>query len=290
MIVNMQPVGNKKYQVHILSRHNQVEPPTPVVSDEDVSRMRMEADAARAEAARIKRELEEMRKGLPSDEQRARWAELEQQAQAAEEERLRKTGEFEGWRQQITEKHTRDLNEAHVARENEAKRAQTIESELRETLIAREFADATELFGPSQTSKTVLMPTIAKDHFGRYVEVVTHTGVDGKPERAVVVKDMHGTVIVDPKTGKPLPFAKAMNELIDAHPHKQYILRGSGRVGANNSGGLVDGEHGVDLSRLKAADFKDPKIRDAVRNKMSNSGGLQIGPGFDELARRARKS
>lgn len=264
------------------------QPPQPQpVTEEDLQRARYEKDQASAESARLKRELEEIKKALPSDEQRVRWAELEAAAQAAEDERKLKAGEFDSWRTQVNERHQREIEAERQNRANEEARRASLENELKETLVAREFADAVDLFGP--TGKTVLLASIAQSYFARNVEVETFDTGGGRMDRRVIVKDAHGSTIVDPKTGKPMTFAKAMNEVIDAHPQKTHILRGSGKVGANSSGGAYDGDGGIDLTRLKAGDFSDPKIRDAVRSKMNVAGGLQFGPGFDKLRQQQDK-
>lgn len=249
---------------------------------EALDRMKYEADTAKAEAARVKKELDEIKKQLPSEEQRARYAELEQQAQSAAEEAAKKKGDFDAWRQQILDKHAKDLDaERQMALNASAKQSAT-EAELNETLIGREFADASDLFGP--TGKTVLMPAVAQAYFAPYVSVEIVASANGGPaRRRVVVKDIHGAVIVDTKSGQPLVFAKAMAELVDMLPQKEHMLRGSGRVGSNSPGGIngVDGQ--LDTSRLKSKDFSDPKVREAVRNQMANSGGLQMGPAFDRM-------
>jgi hypothetical protein len=275
------------YRVNLGVRSSQIaDPPPAPVTDEDLQRARYEKDQAAAEAARLKRELEEAKRNLPSEEQRARWAELEAAQQAAEEERARKAGEFDSWRQQLNERHQRELDTIRQDRANEEARRAALETELKDTLVAREFADATDLFGPA--GKTVLLPAVAQSYFGPHVHVeVLETG--GRTERRVIVKDSHGATIVDPKTGKPMAFAAAMREVIDAHPQKAYLLRGSGKVGANSSGGAYDGDGGIDISRLKSGDFQDPKVRDAVRQKMNVAGGLQIGPGFDRLRQAQEK-
>lgn len=275
------------YRVWMQVIGSQVEiPPSP--TPEELQAARYERDTAAAEAARIKRELEEIKRQLPTEEQRARWAELETEAQKAEEERIKKSGEFDNWRTMINDKHAKELNDIAQQRENEAAKRASIESELTATLVGREFADAVDLFGPA--GKTVLLPAVAQSYFAPHVAVETATGPDGRVERRVVVKDAHGTVIVDPKTGRPLPFAKAMWEVIEAHPQKAYLLRGSGKVGAGSPGGGYDGDGGVDISRLKSGDFQDPKVREAVRAKMNVAGGLQFGPGFDKLRRQKDKS
>jgi len=283
----------RTWNLRITGRHGQTgdpiaPPPTPSpFTADDVQRLQYEREQAAAEAARIKRELEEMKKALPSDEQRAKWAELEDQARRAEEERLAKSGEFEAWRKSITDNHQRELSEERAQRENESQRARQIEEELRETLVGRQFADAVDLFGPN--GYTVMLPDMAQSYFGKHVEVEADRATDGKVHRKVVVKDATGTVILDPKTGRPEQFAKAMRIVVDAHPNKQWLLRASGRVGAHSSGGAIDADGGVDLSKLKPGDFKNPKIREAVKNKMNTSGGLQTAPGFEQLKQRTEK-
>jgi hypothetical protein len=259
---------------------NPNDPPPPPPTDEEIQRAKYEADAAKAEAAKIKQQLDEIKKSLPSDEQRARWAELEQQAAQAEQQRLEKAGEFEKLRDQMNERHQRELEAQRQLTQNESARREQLEREIEDALIGQEFAQATDLFGPS--GKTVWFPEVAQAFFRGHVAVesVTPPG-GGSARRRVVVKDRHGATIMDPKSGSPMPFAKAMDELIDSHPQKQQILRGSGKVGANSPGGLGGGSGEMDLSRLTSRDFQDPKIREAVRSKMSTAGGLQIGPAFD---------
>ncbi len=274
------------YDVTVNTRSNRVDDPPAPPDEEALRKMQMEADAARAEAARVKRELEDIKRQLPNEEQRARWADLEAQAAKAEEERLKKAGEFDGWRTQITEKHSKELEAERQLRENAAAKAAEIERDLQQTLISQQFAQASDLFGP--TGKTVFMPEVAQPYFARFVEVVTEASAHGgAPQRRVVVRDHHGAIILDTKTGQPAPFAKAMSELIESHPQKAHLLRGSGKVGANNSGGAHGGQD-LDLARLKAADFNDPKVREAVKAQQSNAGGLQVGSAFERMQPKKR--
>lgn len=277
------------YTFDILARDNRVDdPPPPGVQDEEAIRQaRMEADAAKAEAARMRRELEETKKNLPNDEQRARWAELEAQAAKAEEERLKKAGEFDGWRTQIADKHAKELEAERQLAANAAAKAKEIESNLCDTLIGQEFAKASDLFGP--TGKTVLLPEVAQSYFKNNVEVeLVPSPHGGAPSRRVVVRDHHGAILVDPKTGQPYSFPKAMSELIDSHPQKAHLLRGSGKVGSNSTGGAHGGQD-LDLTRLKASDFNDPKVREALRERAANAGGLQMGPAFDRIKQQKGK-
>lgn len=258
--------------------------PNPDPGDDPVRQARYEAEQARAEAVRLKKELEELKGRLPTDEERAKLKELETAAAKAEEDRLKKAGEFDNWRRQIEDKHAKELEaEREMARNADGARKQ-IDQELDETLIGREFADATSLFGPA--GRTVLMPDIAQSYFSRNVSVEAVANLNGPGnKRRVIVKDQNGTVILDSKTGKPADFEKAMGELIDAHPRKDQMLRGSGKVGAGSPGGGHGGGT-MDLSNLKAKDFQDPKVRDAVREKQTTAGGLQIGPAFDRMRKK----
>lgn len=272
-----------RYEFTIHSTHYRVDdPPQPPPPDDDVIRQaRIDADAAKAEAARLKREMDEIRKAVPSEEQRARWAELEERDRKAEEEKAKAAGNFDEWRRQINEKHAKDMDAERQMRENAAAQAAAIERDLQNTLVGQEFAKASDLFGP--TGKTVLLPEVAQSYFASNVEVEVVAAANGGPSgRRVVVKDHHGAVILDPKNGKPMPFAAAMAQLIDTHPQKAHLLRGSGKVGSNTTGGAHGGQD-LDLSRLKAGDFADPAVRAAVRANQANAGGLQMGPAFDRM-------
>lgn len=281
----------RRWVVELGVRSNRVDPdptqPPPAPDEEVVRQLRMDADAARAESARVKRELDDIKRQLPTEEQRARWAELEAQHQKAEEDRLKKEGDFTAWRQQTVEKHEKEIAAERSLRENAAAQAASIERDLNTTLVAQQFASAIELFGP--TGKTVMPPDVAQAYFARNVEVEVVPAPNGGPaNRRVVVRDNNGAIILDTKTGHPQSFAKAMAELIDSHPQKLYLLRGSGKVGSNSTGGAHGGGD-IDLNRLKSTDFKDPKVRDAVRQQQNTSGGLQIGPGFDRLRKQQQR-
>lgn len=244
--------------------------------DDAVKRTAFERDSAKAEAAKLKRELDEIRRALPSDEQKQRWAELEKQAETAEEERKRKAGEFDSWRQQVSTKYETQIEAVKKQTQAEAERAAGIEKELHDTLKGLSFSSASDLFGPN--GKTVLMPAVAQAYFASHVEVVKDEATNA---RRVVVKDAHGSVLVDPKTGAPMEFARAMKELIDAHPDKDHLLRGSGKVGSGSPGGTQGGAGALDLTRLKPADFKNPQVAAALRLRHAQAGGLQIGSNFD---------
>lgn len=256
-------------------------PPDPSLTDEAAARLKFEADQARADAARLRKEMDEIRKLLPTPEDRARWAELEAQHAQDEEKRMASKGQFDEWRAQINDKHAKEIQAAATARENEAARAAKAERELEEEKIVQAFYSATEWFGP--TGKTVMLPDVAKAYFGPNVVVETVPAPNGGPSlRRVVVRDSNGTILVDPRTGNPLPFEKAIGELIDAHPSKAQLLRNSGRVGSGSAGGTGT-ETKINMGRLRPEDFRNPATRQAVKDQLAVAGGLQIGPGFDAV-------
>lgn len=278
------------YGVTITRRDGRPDDPPPVPptdADAQLQRAQYELETARAESTRIKRDLDEIRKQLPTDEQRARYAEMEAAFQKAEEDRLKKAGEFDAWRQQIQAKNDEQLSALRTETQNALALAGQHEKELNDTLIGLAFSGATDWFGP--TGKTVLIPEVAQSYFARSVEIeVVPSPSGGKASRRVVVRDANGTVIVDPRSGKPMPFSEAIGELITAHPQRQQFLRGSGKVGSGSTGG-TGGADDIDLSKLKAADFHDPKVRERLRDQQTASGGMQVGPAFDRI-NRARNS
>lgn len=222
------------------------------------------------EIRKVSRERDDYRKrvkdldGFDPEEYRT----LKQQAEKAEEERAKKAGEFEKLQQQLVQKHQTELVAEKQARE-------AAETRLRQTIIGRAFADALDLFGPN--GKTKYIPSEAEAIFGKQVRV--------QDDGVLVVLDSDGDVILDGKTGKPAAFAAAMDEYINSLPDKQFRLRGSGKTGSGSSGGATHGSETTDLSRLRTSDFRDPKIRQAVKDRQAAAGGLQIGPAWDRAPR-----
>lgn len=209
-------------------------------------------------------------KGLiVTPEKLQRLQELEDAATKADEDRKRKEGEFDTLKTQLVDKHTKEITERDTKISTLAQRFQT-------TLKRAEFGQASELFGAHDKALTIFDAQMAEDVLGKYVHV---EDTDDGGHR-IVVKNGKGQVIVG-KDGEPLPFAKAMVELIDGLPNKNRILRGSGTTGSGNSGGHGSGHGAPNLDNLKASDFKDPKVRDAVRKKHDNAGGIRSGAIFD---------
>lgn len=254
------------------------DPPQPPPPADPAEALRFEADQAKAAARALQKQLDELKSQLPSADQRAKWAELEAKDRADEEERLKKAGEFDAWRKQITDKHATDLEAERQRLANEAAAKAALEHELNDQQVSLAFSNATEWFGPN--GKTVLLPDIAKSYFAPHVTVEVIPQEGRSPVRRVLVKDANGVVIVDPKTGRPAEFSWAIGEVVQAHPSKNSILRGSGKVGSGNAGG-GNGGNAIDINNLKRQDFQRKEVREAVKEAQRQPGGLQIGPAWD---------
>lgn len=213
------------------------------------ARQRAKADAD-ALAAKLK-----AYEGVDPDEYRT----LKQQREDAEQDRAKKAGEFDKLKEQLVTKHQTELTAAE-------KKAADLEQRWRQTVIGRAFADASDLFGPS--GKTIYLPADAERIFGDRVRL--------QDDGALVVLDGTGEVMLDGKTGKPLPFAAAMAEYIDSLPDKQYRLRGSGKTGSGSSGGMTGGrEDGpLDASRLTPDQLRDPKVLAKLRAQVGRGGQI----------------
>lgn len=190
-----------------------------------------EAEAKKAFQARdnVKAEMKKLQEAglVLTPEQKARQQELEDAAAKADEEKKRAAGQFDTLKQQLVEKHTAELTERDT-------KLSTLSTRFQNTVVRAEFGTASELFGGHAESKTVLDVDMAISYLGRYVSVQD----DEKDARGyrIVVKDAHGNEIVDGK-GNPVPFAKAIAEVIATLPNKDRILRGSGKAGSGSSGG-----------------------------------------------------
>lgn len=238
--------------------------PAAAAAEQALKDAQFARDNAIAEAAKLKKQIDELSGKVLSEDERKLFDTLKKERETAEEARKRKEGEFDTLKQQLVDKHN-----AEIAALNEKLTAAT--NLHRSTLISREFAGASALFGGTAEAKTVLTHDVAEAYFGRYVE----PSEDGK---SIVVKNLQGQVILDPKTGKPADFATAMTELIGALPNKDNILRGSGKAGSGSSGGADTNKNGqIDTTKLKPADFKDPKVREAVKAEHAAAGGIVMG-------------
>lgn len=234
-----------------------------------------EAEAKKAFQDRdaAKKRAKELEGKVLSDEQAERYKTLEEQAAKAEEDRKRKAGEFDQWRDSITKKHQAELQDRE-------KKVGDVTSRYHQSLVRAEFGAATDFFGSHDGSKTILDVDLGMAALGKYVTVDETDQGD-----RVIVKAPNGQVILG-KDGNPAPFAEAIGELIALLPNKDRILRGSGKAGSGNAGGANGTNYERDFNRLTPADFRDPKLRQQVKDRMATAGGLQIGPAWDRAARK----
>jgi hypothetical protein len=236
---------------------------------DDVQYYKDEAKKAFGERDTVKKRLRELEeKGLiATPEQLERLKVLEDAAAKADEEHKRKAGEFDTLKNQLVDKHSKEVAERDAKLSKLSERFQT-------TLKRAEFGAAADLFGAQ--AKTIFDADMGIDVLGKYVHV--EDTEDGG--HRVVVKNGKGQTIVG-KDGEPLPFPAAMLELIESLPNKDRILRGSGKTGSGNSGGHGTGHGAPNLDNLKSSDFSDPKVREAVRKKHDAAGGIQSGTVFN---------
>jgi hypothetical protein len=235
------------------------------------------AFTARDEAKKRQRELEEQ--GLIiTPEQKKRLADLEEAAAKAEEEQKRKSGEFEAWRKDVTAKHQTDIQQRD-------QRLTALEQEIANDKIEAAFGAATDYFGGGEKAKTILTPRIAVRTFSEYVKYEEYDfgDEDGGKRKVIVVRDAKNKIIRG-DGGHPAPFNEAIGKLIESHPDKDHILRGSGKTGSGARGGSGGKGGKVDFANLTAEQMQDPEIIAEAKRRTAAAGGIVMGSAFDRLA------
>lgn len=234
----------------------------------DIAFWQTEAKKAFEARDTLKQKARELEARALSDAQLEEYERLRKDAVLQEEDRKKKAGEFEQWRASIQDAHKKETTQL-------AEQLTSAQAKLRETLVGLAFAGASDWFG-GESSKTILPASVAQSYLGKYVEVVE---TEGSP--TVQVKDATGTVILDPSTGKPAPFAQAMAVLLDSLPEKDKLLRGSGKVGSGSAGGPLEPIRPLDLDALIArAKAGDKEAVAALRKRQASLGGMVMGPAF----------
>lgn len=230
----------------------------------DAAYWQAEAKKAFEARDRTSQRVRELEGRALSEDDIALFQTLKEQQSKADEEKKRKAGEFDAWRADITKKHEESISA-------ERKRAESAEAKYRQKLVGHAFASASSLFGDA--GKTVLTPDIAEAYFAKHVEVLD--------DDSVVVKGLDGHVILNAKTGKPADFAEALAELIDGLPHKNKILRGSGKAGSGSPGGATTGVEHIDFTNLTPEQRRDPKVLAALRARQPR-GGMVFGTAYEQ--------
>ena len=249
-------------------------PPSQLVGEDY---WKAEAKKAFAERDQAKKKAKDLEGKVFDDDTRAEYYALKAAADKAEETRAKKAGEFETLKQQLTDKHGKEIKDRDAKISNLSER-------FKRTVIRAEFGAATDYFSGAESSKTIFDVDMAIGYLGKFVSV---EDVEDDPDGfRVVVKNPKGNTILG-ADGNPAPFAQAIGELIAALPNKDRILRGSGRTGSGSSGGSKQGGSApVDTGRLTPGDFADPKVREQVRREQAAAGGLQMGRYWDTQTRR----
>ena len=172
----------------------------------------------------------------------------------------------EAWDEKLRQKDAAisDIEKSHAAA-LEAK-----DSKIRTLLVSNKFAQSK--FFNGKDSITVLPADIAEDHFGKHFKVEE----DGGTMVLRAYYDAGHTDLIRSKTnpGEPATFDEAIGFIIDKHPRKEGLLRGSaggsGGGGGNGGGGDNDQSEVKKLEKqLKAAqDAKDVQAMVAIKNRL----------------------
>lgn len=228
-------------------------------------------DAAKGEI----RKLQEEGRVL-TQEQKDRLAQLEDKERKAAEDQKRAEGRFDELKTELVTKHQTEVQ----TRESRIKELEEIIAD-REIDLAFSTAsvDKRPMFG-GDDAYTVLTAGIAANAFRRHI-LVEHLEIDGRKTAVIRVKHPASGKVILGSDGNPAPFSVAMAELISALPDKDRILRGSGKTGSGSSGGAGDTSTGTYTSVTAKQLRDDPKARQAVRQRQSAAGGVQVGSYWD---------
>lgn len=238
--------------------------------------LKAEAKKAFEKRDQLAKQLKDLQTKVLSDEDRAEFDKLRTERADIEEKKKRAEGQFDSLKTELVTKHETERKKLETD-------IQALQTYITQTEIDRAFMSATKLFGGADAT-TVLPADVASAYFRTYVDVVD----DAHGRKRVVVKNPKGDVIHG-ADGNPAPFEHAMSELIGQLPDstKDRILRGSGKSGSGSSDGSTGSTTGkVDLNgRLTADQLGDKTIRDALKKRHQQAGGLVFGRAFEKLGR-----
>lgn len=246
------------------------EPPPPSLeppADDLIPR----AEAKKAFEARdkAKKELQSLLDSgrVITDDQVEKYKKLEEAAAKSEEDRKRKSGEWDSLRTQLAEKHANEIKERDS-------KLSTLSQRFKNTVVRAEFGAASDYFNGSDSSKTILDVDLGMAFLGKFVQV---EDTDDEIGYRVVVKKPNGDIIIG-DDGNPAPFASAIGELIKTLPNKDRILRGSGKTGSGSSGGSTHAAAAADVTELtKLAQQGDKAAIEKLRARRNASNALVMG-------------
>jgi len=143
---------------------------------------------------------------------------LKSDREKAEQERLKKEGDFDGIKKQILDAAAKEKAELQAALEGK-------DGTIYNLMVSSQFAKS-----PLIAEKTLLPPDIAETYFGKNFKVETVNGT------VRVVGYLNGQIIADGKTGEPANFEQALAVILEAYPNKDKIFK-SGSAGSGSPGG-----------------------------------------------------
>jgi hypothetical protein len=240
---------------------------------ETVEYLKAEAKKAFEKRDALAKQLRDMQALVLSESDRADFEALKAGRADIDEKKKRAEGQFDTLKTELVTKH-------EAERKAQADELDKLRTYITQTEIDRAFSSATALFGGAD-ALTVLPADIAAAYFRSSVEV---TDVQG--QKRVIVKRANGDTIHG-ADGNPAPFELAMREMIQGLPEsmKDRILRGSGKAGSGSSDGSKGTPKAVDLTRLTADSFKDPKVRQALKDRQVAAGGMVMGRAFERVSK-----
>jgi len=242
---------------------------------EAIKKANFERDAANAKVDTLQKQIDDLKKQVPTDDERKKLKDLEAAQALAEEEKKKKAGEWESLKTELVTKHATELK----AKDDTIA---SLTSQITDGEIDRAFGsayvDKSPLFG-GDDALTILTPGLASRALRQHVIVEM---VNGKP--VLKVKDVHGKVVIDPKTGDPMAFGPALHQVIGGLPEKDRILRGSGKAGSGSSGGGGPKPGEVDYAHLTQEQMRDPAIIAESKRRTAEHGGISMGANFERAA------
>lgn len=238
-------------------------------TDKDAKYWQAEAKKAFADRDTFKKKLRDLEGSALSGDQLEEYAKLKADSEKAEETRKKRAGEYDSLTKTMAEKHAKEKADLET-------RLGAIAERFKTKVVTAEFGSAADYFN----NKTILDIPLAMDALSKFVKVEdVEDDPDGLGYRVVVKHPKGGHTILG-DDGNPAPFAQAIDEVIQALPNKDRILRGGGKTGSGSSGG-TNRSVSADLVELtQLARQGDKKALEQLRQRRAASGGLVMGSAF----------
>ncbi len=149
-------------------------------------------------------------------------------ADAAEQERLKKAGDFEALTTQMAEQHTNELSAKDAELSESQALNKQLQSQIIELTVGADFSQSKFL-----AEETVLPANKARRLYGDHFEVQ-----DGKVVGYDKPANAENRVLLVDGQGTPVPFETAISRIIDADSDRDSIIRSKQKAGAKSSSEL----------------------------------------------------